>query len=255
LAVTYDAAGLDLDVAAGGVSAAGVPAIFYTVTDHTVATARDATNPKACYLVVEVTPPGQAAEGKAVIKDVCGTAAASPTLPTLTNDETLRQVALASFTLPTTASTTLTNVTDVREYLLDPDSLTPSAVQSSVVRRTDPTVEATTTSTTGVDATSLTTTVTLTNGVVYDLLAQVGLLCKSSASGNTAQLAAYLNGTGNVGAFVGTNLTDYAWVGNVHTLSGVTGTGAAIDCGVRVKVSGGTMTYTVGYLMVTAVPR
>lgn len=255
LAVSYDGAGLDLDVAAGALSAAGVPVVFGATTNHAVTTARDATNPKACYLVVEVTPPGQTEEGKAVIKDVCGTAAASPALPALTNTETLRQVKLATFQLPNSGSTTLSNLVDARQYLLDPATLSPKAMVSAVVRRTDPATETTTTSTTGADVVDLTTTLTLVNGVTYDLAAHALLVCKIDASGNTVQIAPYLNGTANLAPYVSGNHTAYAALGNTHALGAVLGSGAAVACGLQIKVSGGTAAYTVGYLLVTATPR
>lgn len=253
LAVTYDGSGLDLDIATGGAVGAGVPAIFYDATDLSSVGTRDATNPKACYVVVEISPPGQSDEGRSEIKAVCGTAASSPSLPTLTNDETLRQIALASYTLPNTSSTTLTNVTDLRTFLLDPVARNP--VVSSIVRRTDPATETTTTSTSGADVTSLTTTVTLLNGVVYDLEARALLVCKISSSGQTVQIAPYLNGTGNIATYVTGNHTDYMALGNAYTLEGVTGSGSSVSCGLRIKVSGGTATYITGFLLVKAVPR
>lgn len=252
LAVSYDGAGLDLDIDTGAAVLAGIPFVAYTATDLTSVGTRDATHPKACYVVVEVAPPGQSDEGRAELKAVCGTAAASPSLPTLTNDETLRQLALASYTLPNTGSTTLTNLTDTRDFLLQPFARNP--VVSSVVRRVDST-EATTTSTTGADVTGLTTTVTLLNNVVYDLTARVLLLGKISTSAQTWQIAPYLNGTGNTATFITNNNTEFAALGNVHTLAGLTGTGAAVNCGVRIKVSSGTCTYAAGYLQVVAVPR
>ena len=255
LEVTYDGAGLDLDVAAGGAVGAGVPAIFYDATELTSVGTRDATHPKACYVVVEISPPGQSDEGRSEIKAVCGTAAASPSLPSLTNDETLRQIPLATYRLPNTSSTTLSNLADARAFLLDPANITRNPIVSSVVRRTDPTSEATTTSTTGEDVTSLTTTVTLVSGVVYDLEARALLVCKISSSGQTVSIAPYLNGTSNIATYISGNHTDYLALGNVHTLAGVTGSGAAVSCGLRIKVSGGTATYQAGYLLVRAVPR
>jgi hypothetical protein len=251
LAVTYDGAGLDLDVATGGAVVQGIPAIWWSAAEHTVATARDASNPKQCYLVLEVTGAGEAEEGKVVLKDVCGAAAASPTLPSLTQTEATYQFPLATFRLPTTASTTLTQVTDARPAAAG----TSNPVVSSVVRRTDPTSVATTTSTTGADATSLTTSLTLLDGVTYDLDARCFLVCKIGTAGQTAQLAIYLNGTSNMSDYVANSATDYLGIGNAHTLGSVAGTGAAVNCGVRIKVSGGTMSYHVGYLLVTATPR
>lgn len=254
LAVTYDGAGLDLDIDTGAAVIAGIPFVAYTTTHTTSVGTRDATNPKACYVVVEVSPPGQSDEGRAEIKTVCGTAAASPALPALTNTETLRQYALASYRLPNTSSTTITNLADARTFLLQPTARNP--VVSSIVRRTDST-EATTTSTTGALLTGLTTTLTLLNGVVYDIEARSLLVGKISSSGFTWGIAPYINGTGvgNIATYLTNNNTDFAALGNVHTLEGLTGTGASIACGVGGKVSGGTMTYSAGYLMVRATPR
>lgn len=255
LEVTYDASGLDLDIGTGAALGAGVPFVAYDDTHLTSVGTRDATNPKACYIVVEISPPGQSDEGRSEIKAVCGTAAASPTLPTLTNDETLRQIALASYRLPNTSSTTLTLLSDVREFLLDPTTLTHNPIVSSIVRRTDPTSSVATTSTTGADVTSLTTTVTLLSGVVYDLEARALLVGKISSSGQTWSIAPYLDGTSNIASYVSGNNTDYLALGNVHTLAGVTGDGGTVSCGLRIKVSGGTATYITGYLLVTATPR
>ncbi len=251
MATTYDGAGLDLDVSAGGALVQGIPALWWTGAKHTVVTSRDASNPKACYLVIEVTGQGQTEEGKAVLKDVCGAAAASPSLPTLTQTSATYQFPLATFRLPTSASTTLTTLADARPTTAGINN----PVVSSVVRRTDPTSVATSTSTTGEDATSLTTTVTLLSGVTYDLEARCILTNKISAAPNIAQIAIYINGTSNMSTFVANDSTAYLATPNAHTLSGVVGTGAAISCGVRVKVNAGTMSYHVGYLMVTATPR
>jgi hypothetical protein len=250
LAVTYDAAGLDLDVATGAVLANGLVGVWHTAAEHTVVTSRDATNPKACYLVVEFTGLGESEEGKIVLKDTCGSAAASPVLPALTQTDATWQEPLATFTLPNSGSTTLSNVTDARSF---PAESNP--VVSSIVRRTDPTSEATTTSTTGADATSLTTTVTLVDGVTYDIEARAFLVSRIDSAANTAQVAIYINGTSNIGAYITHDSTTDMGIGNVHTLSGVAGTGASISCGVRIKVSAGTMTYNVGYLLVIATPR
>lgn len=249
-AVSYDGAGLDLDTNTGGMSVMGIPAVINASIHQSVTSTRDATNPKQCYWVAEFTGIGEAEEGKVVLKDVCGAAGASPSLPSLTQSESTYQFPLATFRLPNSSSTTLTQLTDVRTYLL-----ARNPVVSSIVQRTDPTAEGTTTSSTGADATSLTTTVTLLNGVVYDLQANAFLTCKTSSVAFPAQMAVYLNGTGNIGTYVSTNSTAYVGLGNALSLSGVTGTGAAVSCGVRIKIAGGTMTYSTGLLQVTAVPR
>jgi hypothetical protein len=254
LEVTYDAAGLDLDINTGGVLAAGVPAIFYGATDFTDVGIRDATHPKACYLVVEVTPPGQAEEGKAELASVCGTAAASPALPTLTNDETLRQIALASYRLPNTSSTTLTDLVDLRSYLLDPDARNP--IVTGLAERTDPAVEATTTSTTGADATWVagSPNTTLLDGVVYDIDAIAFVVGKVTA-GQSWSISPYIGSTSQLASYVSATNEEYMGLMNVHSRTGIVGDGSALNNGLRIKVSGGTMTYQVGFLQVRAVPR
>jgi hypothetical protein len=250
LAVTYDAAGLDLDVATGAAIANGIPAIWHTAAEHTVVTAQDATHPKACYLVITFTGAGETEEGLAVLADTCGAAAASPSLPALTQTDATYQLPLATFTLPASPSTTLSGLADAR-----PSPAESNPVVTSIVRRTDPTSVATTTSTTGADATSLTTTLTLVDGITYDLEARGWLVNKIDAAPNTASVALYLNGTGNMSSYVANDSTSYLGISNVYTLEGVVGTGAAVSCGMRVKCSAGTMSYHVGTLLCTARPR
>lgn len=249
LAVTYDGAGLDLDIDTGGAIVKGIPAIFASTTHYAVVTSRDATNPKACYLVLEVTGAGQSAEGKAVISEVCGAAAASPSLPALTQTEATYQLPLATFRLPNSGSTTLTSLADARGYANQRNP-----VVSAVARRTNPDLAASTTSTTGEDVASLTVSPVLLSGVVYDLEARATLTAKVTA-GQTVSIAPYLNGTGNIADYVASNATSYQEVSNVHTLEGVTGAGAGVSCGLRIKVSGGTGDYVNGVLLVMARPR
>jgi hypothetical protein len=112
----------------------------------------------------------------------------------------------------------------------------------------------TTTSTTGVSATTLATTLTLLNGVTYDINVRGSLTCKISAIPFQAQMSVYIAGVGNLAPFIGTTSTTYINISNAHNLTMV-GTGGLIGCGVYIKVTGGTMSYTTGVLDVTAVPR
>jgi hypothetical protein len=248
-AVTYDAAGLDLDTNTGGLMALGIPAVISSSIHQSVTTTRDVTNPKQCYWVAEFTGIGQTNEGKVELKDVCGTAAASPALPALTQTEATWQLPLATFRLPNSSSTTLTQLTDVRSYLL-----TRNPVLVAIAQRTNPATETTTTSTTGVDASSLNTSVTLVSGVTYDIEARGFLVCKISAAPFQAQMAVYIGSTSTMSDFISTTNTTYISLYNTHTLT-VVGSGAAVSCAVRIKVTGGTMTYQVGQLEVTATPR
>jgi hypothetical protein len=247
LAVTYvPPTGLDLDVATGAAVALGFPAVVHTGFNYAITSTRDATNPKQCYLLLEFT----GADGKVVIKDVCGTAAASPVLPALTLTEATYQLPLASFRLPNTGSANLTQVSDLRTYANQRTTLV-----TATVRRVDLVTPLTTTSTTGVALTGLTTTVTLLSGVVYDLEVTAAVLLKVTA-GQAVSIAPYLNGTSNVAEYLGTNVSaDYVLVSNTHTLLGVAGTGATVDCGLLWKVSGGTGSALTGWLHVLATPR
>jgi hypothetical protein len=251
-AVTYDGAGLDLDTNTGAMLALGIPAVINTSVNTAISAAlRDATNPKQCYWCAVFTGIGQAEEGKVVLSPVCGTAAASPSLPALTQSETTYQFPLATFRLPNTGSTTLTQVTDVRAYLQ-----TRNPTLSGIASRANPAIENTTTSTTGVDAITAvgSETVTLVNGVIYDIQARGFLVCKISAAPFQAQIAVYINGVGNISGFISTTNTTYISLSNAHALTMV-GTGAAITCGIRVKVTGGTMTYQAGQIEIVATPR
>lgn len=251
-AVTYDGAGLDLDTNTGAMLALGIPAVIYTSVHQSVTNTRDATNPRQCYWVAEFTGVGQTNEGKVVLKDVCGTAAASPSLPALTQTEATWQLPLATFRLPNTGSTTLTQVTDVRTYLA-----TRNPVLSDVKSRTDPASVATTTSTTLTNPTTLNTSLTLLSGVTYDINIRGFLTCKISAAPFEAQMSVYVGNPAtpaNVAPFIGTTSTGYIGLANAHNVT-VVGTGAAVTCSMAIKVTGGTMSYTTGVLDVTAVPR
>jgi hypothetical protein len=255
LAVTDPDSGTNLAVATGAAIANGIPAVWHTSATHAITSSQDAANPKACYLVLEFTGLGEAEEGKVELVDTCGAAAASPSLPALTQTDATYQLPLATFQLGIVGASNaddVTAVTDARAFV----GRTRNPVVSNIVRRTDPTSSATSTSTTGEDATSLTTTLTLLNGITYDLFAQALLLGKISSASETWQIAPYLNGTGNIATYVtGNNTSDYVALGNSYALAGVAGTGATVSCGLRIKVSGGTMTYITGFLLVWGIPR
>lgn len=247
-AVSYDGAGLDLDTNTGSLLILGIPLSIASSMHQSVTATRDATNPKQCYWVVEVTGPGQTNEGKAVLKEVCGTAAASPALPSLTQTEATYQFPLATFRLPNTGSTTLTQLADVRAYLQ-----TRNPVVTGLAQRTDPAVETTTTATgAGVSAATMSTTITLLSGVAYDIQVRTFLTVKISATNFQASVAARINGV--VGTYSNTNSTSYVGLFSSYSAT-IIGTGAAIDVGTQLKVTGGTMTYTVGTCDIVATPR
>lgn len=253
IAVTDPGSGTNIAYDTGAALIKGIPCVVASSGTHAIVTSQDVTNPKACYFLIELTGLGETNEGKAVFKDSCGAAAASPSLPVLTQTEATYQYPLATFQLGIVGASNandVVSVTDVRTFIPGRNPIV-----SSIARRTDPTDEDPSTSTTGEDATLLTTTPTLLSGVVYDLHARCFLQCKISSAAETAQVAIYLNGTSNIATYITTNSTGYIGLANAYSLLNQTGAGATINCGVRVKVSGGTMTYAVGMLEVLCVPR
>ena len=126
---------------------------------------------------------------------------------------------------------------------------------SSIVRREDPTDEDIASSTTGTTVVDLTTTITLEADIIYDIRARGWLQGKISSLGQTWQIAPYINGTGNAAEYMRSDSEDFMALENVHVLDGVTGMGAAINCGLLIKVSGAVATYSTGYFFVEAVPR
>lgn len=255
LAITDPDSGANLGYATGAAVINGIPVVFSSSGTYAIATATDATNPKACYLVLEVTGVGQTEEGKAVLKDVCGSAAASPSLPSLTQTDATYQYPLASFRLGITGSSNANRVTtlaDLRTFLG-----TRNPVVSAIARRVDPAVTTTTTSTTGADVTftSGSSSPTLLSGVTYDVEARAFLMAKVTA-GQTVSIAPYVNTTANIATYVASDSsTDYQGISNVYTLEGVAGAGAGITCGLRWKVSGGTGTAITGFLLLICRPR
>jgi hypothetical protein len=252
LAITDPDSGTNLAYATGGVVVNGIPAIWSSSGTHAIATAQDATNPKKCYLVIRVTGAGEAEEGKAVLVDVCGAAAASPSLPSLTQTEASYDYPLATFTLGNSASSNANDVTalaDVRTFLLTHN---PAVV--AIGRRTDPAVSMNITSTTGEDVTltSGSASPTLVSGVAYDLVGTCFLLVKAAA-GQTISIAPRINGVD--GTYISSNVSaDYIGIGNSFETLGVTGAGA-LTCSLRAKVSGGTGVVLTGFISVVCVPR
>ena len=248
LAVSYDGAGLDIDIATGAALVMGIPCVFYDATDLSSVGTRDATHPKACYVVLEVTPLGNADEGKAELKVSCGTAAASPALPSLTQNETLYQLALASYQLPNTSSTTLTSFADLRTFA---NSRNPTV--SDAERRSDPASETTTTGTSNATASGLSGSISLVPGVTYDVEVRTAALVKINTAAQSVGIAPFINTTGEVADAIFTNSTGYVLLSNVHTAE-VVGAGS-MSYGTRWRVTGGTGTLQTGVVSAIARPR
>ena len=202
LAITDPDSGTNLAYATGGVVVKGIPVIFSSSGTHAITSTQDVTHPKACYLVVRVTGAGEAEEGKAILADTCGVAAASPTLPALTQTEATYEYPLATFQLGIVGASNANDVTtlvDARTFLL---TRNPEVV--AIGRRIDPAVSENITSTTGQDVTltSGSASPTLVTGVVYDLVAHAFLLVKAQAE--TISIAPRINGTD--GTFISTDV-------------------------------------------------
>jgi hypothetical protein len=250
LPVTYVTGGLNLDIGTGAaLSGQGLPAVVYAAMVAPVSGAlRDATNPKACYLVLEWTGLGQAEEGKCIANVVCGAAAASPALPaSLTQTEALWQEALASFQLPAGSGTGLTSIVDKRRFIGGYPQL------GAVAKRVSATAQNVSSTPTDVVFDAGSAALTLAPGITYDLVAQASLLLKAPAS-QTISLALLLDNT--LSSYTDSTIsTDFVSVSAATNKAGVVGTGAAITNALRLKVSGGTGQHLTGYLLITATPR
>ena len=196
-------------------------------------------------LVIEVTRLGQTEEGKSEFKIVAGTTVA----PTLTQSASLWQFPLANLSLPN-GGTSYT-VTDTRSYFaLGAGSRNP--VVTDIARVTSGSGNISNTTLT--DFPSLGTTVTLVNGVVYDLDLWGSVLVSPGGAAATVTCSTYVAGTDASQMSVTGNVTQplvYA-----QTLQGVQGTGAAVSCGVKLaKSSGSSPTAGIGCTIVRAIPR
>jgi len=260
LAITDPDSGPNLAYNTGAVLIKGIPGVVYSSGTHAVATAQDATNTKACYIGIELTGQGQTEEGKMVWKDYCGAAAGSPSLPSLAalQTETSYFLPLASFILGNSAASNANDVTtlvDLRTYIGRRNPMV-----SAIARRTNIVTPDTTTSTTGATITwsSGSTDLTLLSDVTYDVEAWGAVLVKVTA-GQTVSVAPFINGTSNTATYIDTDRSaDYWLVENEHALVGssaVVGSGAAISCGLRWKVSGGTGSVLTGIFVARAIPR
>ena len=255
LAITDPGTAANLAYATGAAVIKGIPVVFGASGTHAVVTARDATHPKACYLVVEVTGIGETEEGKAVLKDSCGAAAASPTLPSLTQTEATYQYPLASFTLGASgesAANSVTNLTDLRTVPRRPQ---PRRLRHRPPHRPGGERHHDQHRRRGRD---LHLRLHVTDAPLRHRLRHRcgGLPAGKGHGGADGSIAPYANGVGNIATYVSTDASsDYVGIGNAYTLENVTGAGVGITCGLRIKVSGGTGTYLTGYLKIVARPR
>lgn len=239
----------------GGALVKGIEYLNYVIdTNGLTAGAAHATLPRIDTVVVEVGRIGASDEGRAELKLVAGTPAASPVAPTLTQSATVWQYALADVRVNALA-TSITSVTDRRTYVLS-GSITRNPTIDAVSRRT-------TTLPVAIGSTAqvvpeLTVSPVLLAGVVYDVVVSASLLCFINDASKVVSIAPYIGTTSNAADFLGHNVTASIEITNTHSALGVVGTGAVLSCGLlTVKTGGGSTNgnYTTGVLSVRAIPR
>jgi hypothetical protein len=248
-AVTYDAAGLDVDIAAGKALLDGILVTNPSSRELTIAAA-DATHPRIDRIILELTRTAGDTYGKVVLKVLSGTAAASPVAPTLTDSASTLQISLAQVRVNALA-TTVASVTDERAYALTSITRNPTLMATLL---TGPTAGSPLTTTGSVSA-PLQHSITLVSGVTYDISIDAEITADGTSA--VAQMACYIEGTSNASDYV----TAPAQSGilslrNAHTRS-VVGTGAAITAGVLAKRSStdSVVNYYGGTSRVLAIPR
>lgn len=121
LAVTADGGGMDVTVANGLAFVNGLPSYWPVSEDLTIAP-NAAGNPRIDLIVIRAYPVGTANEGKQLRAVIQGTAAATPSAPSVTTDPaTIWEIALAEVLVGSgVAAITSDKVTDVRTYSSGP---------------------------------------------------------------------------------------------------------------------------------------
>lgn len=246
-AVTYDGAGLDVDIAAGYALVRGVGVTNPASRELNLAAANP-TNPRIDTIVLDLDRTAGDTEGKIVLKVKTGTPAPSPVAPNLTQNTTTWQVALADARVNANA-TTVASITDRRVLLPATASRNPTLV---TVARTSPGATPLTTTPTTIAA--LAQTPTLVSGVWYDIMLVADIDCAAPAG--TVDIACFIDGASNAGSTVSSPTgSTRALLTNAHSAA-VQGAGAAITCGVLASTSlGGTGVYYAGSTRLIAIPR
>ncbi len=117
LTVSADGSDMNVDIAAGvALLKDGCPYILEAADDLTIGTA-DATNPRIDRIILRLTREGQTDQGKISLMVLAGTAAASPSAPSLTQTSATWDLSLAQVLVGTGVTTIAANkVTDERSY-------------------------------------------------------------------------------------------------------------------------------------------
>ncbi len=242
-------AGLTAVVATGVAMIEGIPVVMDVGRTINIANA-DATNPRIDRVVLEVIPMGQAEEGKATLKRITGTPAASPVAPALTQTSATYQISLAQLRV-NAAATTVSTVTDERNYVL-----TGSITRNPTLHdRSELNTQTPFTGNQGVPLATKVGPILLTN-VVYDCTVRAVAEMVSPSTSTTALIAPYLDYGGPYeGAYSGHAYITYRAIFASYMRT-FTGTGAAISFGVYAKRSGaGTCTMDTLAVELIAIPR
>lgn len=247
-AVTYDGAGLDLDVAAGYAIVRGVGVKNPSTRKVTLGIA-DGALPRIDTVVLELTRTEGDTEGKVVLKAIAGTPNAAPVPPTLTQDANTWHFPLLDARVNAGSvninSTTERRVFQTSGYVKNPVVMPTPARSDTIVALT----------TTATSVASLAISPTLISGVWYDIEVVVDLFVDGALA--VAMIAPFINGTTNAAAFISAPpQAGIITLRNAHTYS-MQGTGAAISCGVLAKRSGteNIVYYYGGVATARAIPR
>lgn len=248
-AVSWDGAGLDVDVAAGKYLLDGIQITNPSTRKINAGTAH-ATLPRIDRVVLEMTRTVGDQFGKTVLKVVAGTANASPVAPTLTDNATTLQKSLAQIRV-NAASANITSVTDERSYTVTAVSRNPMV--TAFARAS---AGASALSTTEASLASLALSPTLLSGIYYDIIEFAEVYADGTSS--VAMISPFIGGTTELAAYQSAPAqTGIVTLTNAHSREGVLGTGVSISCGVLAKRSGtaNTVNWYGGTSRVMAIPR
>lgn len=131
LEVTANSSGMEVHVNSGiALLKDGVPYVKEATSNVTI-TAADPTNPRIDRIILRLTREGQTDQGKIALVALAGTAAGSPSAPSLTQSSATWEISLAQVLVDAAASTiSAGKVTDERTYMVSEERL--AAAESSI---------------------------------------------------------------------------------------------------------------------------
>jgi hypothetical protein len=233
-----------LSINTGAALVAGIPVTVYAAQTVT-GTANSSGSTRSDVLVLDVTNAGEAEEGKAVLSIV-----ASATSSTVTAPAGHTYLPLANLTLANAGTTY--SVTQIDTWLLDTAAFPTRSETKQASVTTSQTANQTISSTTGESV--LGGSITLTNGVIYDVVVRTFLLTATSTA--NVGLSAWWGSTATAGTEMLNGATTHSGVEAIYTTT-VTGTGSAVNFGASVRKTdaAATASYRSGWSLVQAIPR